>query len=120
MTASATERADGRHLLAIVVRDSGIGISPEQQRQIFEPFIQADRSTARRYGGTGLGLAISRQLIELMDGQIAVDEQPRRRLDLHAHDPLPERQPPADAPTRMSEHVTAKPRRCASWSPRTT
>ena len=56
--------------LQILVRDTGVGISPEQQDVIFESFSQADSSTTRHYGGTGLGLAISKQLIEMMDGSI--------------------------------------------------
>ena len=65
--------SDGRDIyLQFAVRDTGIGIPVEKQRQIFEPFLQADSSTTRRYGGTGLGLTISCRLIELMGGPIQV------------------------------------------------
>lgn len=62
--------------LRVSVRDTGVGILPEQQQLIFEKFTQADLSTTRKFGGTGLGLSISKQLIEMMDGRIGLHSQP--------------------------------------------
>jgi signal transduction histidine kinase len=61
--------------LVFAVRDSGIGLGPEQLRRLFRPFTQADATTTRRYGGTGLGLTITRHFCEIMGGTVAVESE---------------------------------------------
>ena len=75
ITVSVEERRDDSALLEIGVTDTGVGISPEALKKIFDPFVQADSSTTRQYGGTGLGLAICTRLAELMGGSIRVESR---------------------------------------------
>jgi PAS domain S-box-containing protein len=79
-----TEKADDDGAtLHFAVSDTGIGIPSEKIQAIFEPFVQADGSTTRRYGGTGLGLAITTRLVEMMGGRVWAESQPGQGSTFH-------------------------------------
>ncbi|HYS63890.1 MAG TPA: transporter substrate-binding domain-containing protein [Paraburkholderia sp.] len=73
---SAVAQTADAQTLEMSVADTGIGIAPEVQAKLFEPFAQAESSTTRRFGGTGLGLTICRKLIDLMNGSLALHSEP--------------------------------------------
>ena len=78
LTVRLLAEENARVTIEFAVRDTGIGLTPEQAGAIFEAFTQADSSTTRHYGGTGLGLSICRRLVALMEGEIRVESAPGR------------------------------------------
>jgi PAS domain S-box-containing protein len=101
--AARRERAADEEQLVIAVKDTGIGMTPEQLGKLFEAFTQAEASTAARYGGTGLGLAISRRFCEMMGGTIGVASVAGAgttftvRLPVRAPEPAAATRSPGDA-----------------------
>jgi len=76
LTSSAECSTGNSVTIYFEVKDTGIGMTAEQISRIFEPFIQGDSSTTRKYGGTGLGLSITKSLIELMGGELTIESTP--------------------------------------------
>lgn len=75
--------------LHISIADTGIGMTEEQRSRLFEPFMQADYSTTRKYGGTGLGMAIAKKMVEAMQGDVAVKSREGHGTEVTLNIPLP-------------------------------
>ncbi len=88
VSVEVAERSESKVVLHFSVMDTGIGISEDNQRRLFDSFNQADASTTRRYGGTGLGLSISRRLVELMGGSIRLQSQLGKGSTFHVYLPF--------------------------------
>ncbi len=76
ISASCNQSNGSPHCIQMSVKDSGVGMTPEQIDRLFQPFVQADGSTTREYGGTGLGLTICKRLVTMMGGEIGVESEP--------------------------------------------
>ncbi|MFZ6029045.1 MAG: response regulator [Chloroflexota bacterium] len=87
--------------IAISVSDTGIGMTPEQQKVVFEAFQQADGSTSRQYGGTGLGLAITREMTQHLGGQVALESEPGKGSTFTIYLPIEHAASQPDAATEQ-------------------
>jgi PAS domain S-box-containing protein len=102
VTLSIQRDANNTNQVAISVIDTGIGMSPDQQRVVFEAFTQADGSTSRQYGGTGLGLTITREMTHRLGGQVSLQSDPGKGSTFTIHLPL------KNAPTLNVEGQTSQ------------
>jgi PAS domain S-box-containing protein len=105
---SPDRRDDERVWFRFTVHDTGIGISPEQQENIFSKFHQAESSTSRRFGGTGLGLSICRELTTLMDGAIGLESVEGKGSVFYVDVPLEVTETVRDEPSPVTPEAQGK------------
>jgi PAS domain S-box-containing protein len=111
VVALAVEREPAGGAITFRVRDTGIGMTPEQLGRLFEAFSQADAATASKYGGTGLGLAISRRFCQMMGGDVTVESVPGQGSTFTVR--LPAAPPPTQVPTPVRDGAAE----ITSWPP---
>jgi len=100
---SASRRAEeGKDTIVMIVSDTGIGMTAEQTKVVFEAFTQADSSTTKKFGGTGLGLPITKKLCEMMGGSIDIHSEPNKGSTFTVRFLASIDRPPAEAPRRPS------------------
>lgn len=113
VSVNKTMRVNDEVELFFMVKDSGIGISKEEQDRLFQSYSQVDASITRRFGGTGLGLAITKQLVEMMNGSIHVESEKGKGsnfsfyIKLHTNQNVDEIQEHSEAYTKWNNFTTA-------------
>jgi CheY-like chemotaxis protein/nitrogen-specific signal transduction histidine kinase len=106
VTFTARRDADnGQERLVFTVVDTGIGMTPAQVQQLFQPFTQADSSVSRRFGGTGLGLALSQRFVQMLGGELSVESRPQAGSTFTVRIPVNT----AGMETRDAQSVTTEP-----------
>ena len=106
--------AEGQDWIRFEVRDTGIGITPKQRKQLFQEFAQADTSISRKYGGTGLGLAISHRFAQMMNGHIDVESEPGKGSIFTVLLPVEVKTEGQESPTSEATLERTKPQRAGA------
>jgi signal transduction histidine kinase/ActR/RegA family two-component response regulator len=106
LRAELLAREGSTETIRLSVKDSGIGMAPEAQQRLFQPFEQANLDTARLYGGTGLGLTISRRLVQLMGGTIVIESAPGVGTTMSVTLKLPITEAAPVAPVTEKDNIT--------------